>query len=187
MIVSAIDFLCWKKKNHLVRKLLQDDFFIYKNCKLISRVLSGKIPLQSSISNICCHIPPATYKTWWAHWCLFCGIAPNRVYTDGLCLHNPGGLLPHLFTFALLLFFSVALSLELPPADVIRYSCPWELGLSSKTIFRTCFRDCTTCKKCFIQILRCPDQNRRRPYEPHSWHRKRKNVFLPGSVWVGTA
>ena len=30
--------------------------------------------------------------------CLFCGISPNRVYTDGLCYHRPGRLLPHLFT-----------------------------------------------------------------------------------------
>ena len=34
------------------------------------------------------------------------------------------------------MFFSVALSRELPPADVIRYPCPWELGLSSGRTFR---------------------------------------------------
>ena len=63
----------------------------------------------------------------------FFGIAPNRVYTDGRRCRLPGELLPHLFTVTgLPTLFSVALSRRLPSADVIRYSFPLELGLSSE-------------------------------------------------------
>ena len=63
-------------------------------------------------------------------------IAPDRVYTDRICYQIPGGLLPRLFTFAFLPLFSVALSLKLPSADVIRYRRPLEPGLSSDSAFR---------------------------------------------------
>ena len=58
-----------------------------------------------------------------------------------LCVHRPGGLLPHLFTLtsssirvktiALRRYISVALVLGSPPAGVTRYPCPVEPGLSS--------------------------------------------------------
>jgi len=43
----------------------------------------------------------------------------------------PGKLLPHLFTLTSRRFFSAALSLGLPPTDVIRYHFLRKLRLSS--------------------------------------------------------
>lgn len=110
----------------------------YKNCKRISRVLFGKFLFR------CDHLS-RTHVTVRLQLplrhdgrriSLFCGISPDRVYTNRRRYRRPGGLLPRLFTFAFLPFFSVALSLKLPSADVIRYRCPLEPGLSSGSTFR---------------------------------------------------
>jgi len=51
----------------------------------------------------------------------FLGVAPDGVYTDPICHHISGELLPHLFILTLKSrrLFSVALSLGLPLLDVI--------------------------------------------------------------------
>ena len=74
--------------------------------------------------------------------CLLCGVAPDRVYSNGR-FHTPlGALLPHLSTLAgggasrLRRFISVALFLRSLWAGVTRYPCPAEPGLSSWTTFR---------------------------------------------------
>jgi hypothetical protein len=66
------------------------------------------------------------------------GFAPSGVCLDRPCYQNRGALLPHLFTLARLRpkastwrFVSVALSLGLPPPDVIRHLDSVEPGLSS--------------------------------------------------------
>ena len=79
--------------------------------------------------------------------CLLCGVAPDRVYSNGR-FHTPlGALLPHLSTLtvrriAAQRFISVALFLRSLWAGVTRYPCPAEPGLSSCTAFRRCARDC---------------------------------------------
>ena len=62
------------------------------------------------------------------------GLAPNGVYHASAVASACGALLPHLFTLTFALqggLFSVALSLGLPPLDVIQHSDPVEPGLSS--------------------------------------------------------
>jgi len=65
----------------------------------------------------------------------YLGVAPDGVYTDPVCHHTSGGLLPHLFILTYTLkrtseiyislnksyrrLFSVALSLRFPSLDVI--------------------------------------------------------------------
>ena len=72
----------------------------YKNCKRISRVLFGKFLFR------CDHLS-RTHVTVRLQLplrhdgrriSLFCGIAPDRVYTDRRRYRRPGGLLPRLFT-----------------------------------------------------------------------------------------
>jgi|GEM_PF-6825137 len=82
--------------------------------------------------------------------CFLCGVAPDRVYSNGR-FHTPlGALLPHLSTLArggasrLRRFISVALFLRSLWAGVTRYPCPAEPGLSSCAAFRRCARDCPT-------------------------------------------
>ena len=81
--------------------------------------------------------------------CLLCGVAPDRVYSNGR-FHTPlGALLPHLSTLtvrriAAQRFISVALFLRSLWAGVTRYPCPAEPGLSSCAAFRRCARDCPT-------------------------------------------
>lgn len=50
-------------------------------------------------------------------------VAPDGVYMDQICHHICGKLLPHLFTLTHFhrRLFSVALSLEFPPLDVIQH------------------------------------------------------------------
>ena len=74
--------------------------------------------------------------------CFLCGVAPDRVYSNGR-FHTPlGALLPHLSTLAgggasrLRRFISVALFLRSLWAGVTRYPCPAEPGLSSRAAFR---------------------------------------------------
>jgi len=55
------------------------------------------------------------------------GFAPDGVYRDEVRYRTPGALLPHPFSFSRIntgSFLSVALSLELPPPDVIRHPVP---------------------------------------------------------------
>ncbi len=61
------------------------------------------------------------------------GFAPSGVCLAKPCCQSRGALLPHLFTLAARTwrFVSVALSLGLPPPDVIRHFYPVEPGLSS--------------------------------------------------------
>ena len=64
------------------------------------------------------------------------GLAPNGVYLASAVASACGALLPHLFTLTFALqggLFSVALSLGLPPLDVIQHSDPVEPGLSSRS------------------------------------------------------
>ena len=72
----------------------------YKNCKRISRVLFGKFLFR------CDHLS-RTHVTVRLQLplrhdgrriSLFCGIAPDRVYTNRRRYRRPGGLLPRLFT-----------------------------------------------------------------------------------------
>ena len=78
------------------------------------------------------------------------GVAPDRVYSAPLL---PGGRVSSYLAFPPLLpdpvfrtgrqrYISVALFLRSLWADVIRYPCPAEPGLSSQTAFRHCLRDC---------------------------------------------
>ena len=55
----------------------------------------------------------------------FLRVAPDGVYMDAVCYHTTGELLPHLFTFALRLYISVALSLESLPPGVTRHPVLW--------------------------------------------------------------
>ena len=61
-------------------------------------------------------------------------------------LRDIGELLPRRFILTLAGgLFSVALSLRLPSADVIRYPCPMKPGLSSAYTLSYTGRDCPTC------------------------------------------
>ena len=80
--------------------------------------------------------------------CFLCGVAPDRVYSDGRFRTPSGALLPHLSTLAggskrrSQRYISVALFLRSLWAGVTRYPCPAEPGLSSCAAFRRCARDC---------------------------------------------
>ena len=68
------------------------------------------------------------------------GLAPGGVYLAKVCYQTRGALLPHLFTLTARKarrFVSVALSLGLPPPDVIRHRVLMEPGLSSPTRLST--------------------------------------------------
>ena len=81
--------------------------------------------------------------------CFLCGVAPDRVYSNGRFRTPLGALLPHLSTLAgdslhcLRRFISVALFLRSLWAGVTRYPCPVEPGLSSQRAFRP--RRATVC------------------------------------------
>ena len=83
--------------------------------------------------------------------CLLCGVAPDRVCSDGY-FHTIGCALTapfHPYRPAqgrpfIQRYLSVALFLKSPSAGVTRYPCPVEPGLSSCTAFRHCTRDCPT-------------------------------------------
>ena len=111
------------------RKLLRS----FDTSKPVSRVLSFKtaiyldalLPVRSSrplntTGPICC-VPTALLRI---------------EFTSLGCSQPTGELLPHLSTLTALnarRYLSVALFLGSPPADVIRYPCPAEPGLSSQT------------------------------------------------------
>ena len=86
--------------------------------------------------------------------CFLCGVAPDRVYSDG-CFHTIGGALTapfHPYPTKAGRYLSVALFLKLPSAGVTRYPCPVEPGLSSCTAFRHCTRDCPTRSRCYCTL-----------------------------------
>lgn len=69
------------------------------------------------------------------------GLAPNGVYHASAVASACGALLPHLFTLTTHQkmrggLFSVALSLGLPPLDVIQHSDLVEPGLSSRALIK---------------------------------------------------
>ena len=90
------------------------------------------------------------------------GVAPDRVYSAPLL---PGGRVSSYLAFPPLLpdpvfrtgrqrYISVALFLRSLWADVIRYPCPAEPGLSSQAAFRHCLRDCLAySRKYFIGLV----------------------------------
>ena len=67
------------------------------------------------------------------------GVAPGGVYTAGTSPYRRWALTSPFHPYPCGRLFSVALSLESPPPDVIRHPCPMELGLSSSNFVR---RDC---------------------------------------------
>ncbi len=80
-------------------------------------------PRKSAHNAKLTHVAPIRHCSWWGLPC-------------GPCYHQPGGLLPHLFTLAQAIdlggFFSVALSVGLPRPGVTRHRRFVESGLSSK-------------------------------------------------------
>ena len=70
-------------------------------------------------------------------------------FTQPHGLPHAGELLPRLsiLTVQKRRFFSVALSLESPPAAVSSYPCPMKPGLSSYAAFRRCARCCSACSQ----------------------------------------
>ena len=91
--------------------------------------------------------------------CFLCGVAPDRVYSNGRFRTPLGALLPHLSTLAgdslhcLRRFISVALFLRSLWAGVTRYPCPAEPGLSSCAAFRRCARDCPTRSRMYCTLF----------------------------------
>ena len=98
----------------------------------------------------------------------YLGVAPDGVYTDPVCHHTSGELLPHLFILTYTLkrtseiyislnksyrrLFSVALSLRFPSQDVILHHCSVEPGLSSYAAFRPCYTRLFNLLFCYFSL-----------------------------------
>ena len=109
--------------------------FYSNNCKRISRVLFGKFLFR------CDHLS-RTHVTVRLQLplrhdgrriSLFCGIAPDRVYTDGRRYRRPGELLPHLFTLTELFGCSFLLHF---PGSCLRRTLSVILPMGARTFLR---------------------------------------------------
>ena len=88
-----------KKVPSLIKKYInfqKNPLSGYKPSSVTSHLARGH--LSRTYVTICLYLPPRLMGALRFSRCLFCGISPNRVYTDRLCYHRPGRLLPHLFT-----------------------------------------------------------------------------------------
>jgi len=137
--------LCKKTRTHIVSSFLHDQ--IYKPGSVIDSHLSRP--------NVAAGFKPPDRKQP-GRLCLLCGVAPDRVCSDG-CFHTIGCALTAPFhpycAETAQRYISVALFLKLPSAGVTRYPCPMEPGLSSCTAFRHGTRDCPIWSRSYCTLF----------------------------------